>query len=449
MRLKQVASLFMAMTMATGVLTGCGGGSNTETAAAKKADAVTTAGGAGVETEAVQTSMYEVTEPTTIEYWYNGSDTTEYYDALAERFNASQDMVTVVPVSVLDYGTINEKITAAQAAGTGLPGVCLASIDGFANYLNSEVPEPLDPYFEAFDVDTSDFIDAFKEAGSYNGMLYGVPHGISVAAFYYNKDRLAEVGLDKFPETWDEFKVWVKEVTEKTGKTAYTCAAMQNNILYNFMTNWGGELIKEDGTCGFDNETLKQYIREMKELVDAGYVEWSLEGVGSVTNKFMAQDIMCMNISCTTYSKCQNLDFEVGLGWNYTGEKGISSTSGSCMFIPAEQDQMHKNAAFQFIKFLSSAEENFEWAKYSSYLVTHKSVVADDTKMEEIYQALPEMKKIYGNTENYIRKVQSPYYNKAMKPFMEAISQIILENADFESTWSSMIENVNYILAGN
>ena len=36
-----------------------------------------------------------------------------------------------------------------------------------------------------------------------------------------------------------------------------------------------------------------------------------------------------------------------------------------------------------------------------------------------------------------------------MKPFMEAINQIILENADFDETWNNMLEEVNYVLAGN
>lgn len=453
MKVKKVVSLFMAMTMTAGLLAGCSSSEKETTAAATAAKteaAATKAVSAEAAAEtAAEASMYEVTEPTTIEYWYNGSATVEYYDELAARFNASQDMITVVPVSITDYTAINEKMAAAQAAGTGLPGLCLASVDGFATYMTSGVAEPLDAYCEAFDVDTSDFVDAFREVATYDGVMYGIPHGVSVATFYYNKDRLAEVGLDKFPETWEEFKTWVKDVTEATGKTAYTCAAMQNNILYNFATNWGGELIKEDGTCGFDSEVLKQYIKEMKELVDAGYVEWSLEGVGPVGNKFLAQDIMCINISCTNYSQYQGSDFEIGLGWNYTGEKGISSVAGSCMFIPAELDQMSKNAAFQFAKFLSSAEENLEWAKYSSYLVTHKSTIADEGKMEEIYEALPEMKMVYENSDNYVKKVQTPYFSKAMKPFMEAINQIILEDADFDETWNAMLDEVNYVLAGN
>ena len=142
-------------------------------------------------------------------------------------------------------------------------------------------------------------------------------------------------------------------------------------------------------------------------------------------------------------------DVEVGLAWNYTAEHGISSVAGSWMFIPSGQDQMSKNAAFVFAQYLSSADVNLEWAKFSSYLATHKSTIADDAKMADIYEALPEMKMVYENSDNYIEKIKTPYFSKAMKPFMEAINQIILEGADFDETWNGMLEEVNYILAGN
>ncbi len=461
MKNRKLLSLFAAAAVTAGALGGCGGGSTQATPAASEAQgeqkteagqktegqtgtsAGETSGSAG------EGSPYEVTEPITIEYWYNSAVNEDFYNKLAEDFNSSQEYITVVPVCGGDYNSISEKLTAAQAAGTGLPGLCLMSVDRIAVYMDSGVCEPLDPYCEAYGVDTSDFIDAFMNGGTYEGVTYGFPHGVSVATFYYNRDELAKVGLDTFPTTWEEFKTWCREVHEKTGKTAYTCACMQNNILYNFSYNWGGRLVKEDGTTGFDSETLKQYIREMKEMVDAGYVEWSLEGVEAVGNKFLNGDTMCINISCTDYSHYTDNDFEVGLAWNYTGEHGISSVAGSLMFIPSGLDQESKNAAFVFAKYLSSPDVNLEWAKFSSYLATHKSTIADESKMAEIYEALPEMKMVYENSDNYIEKIKTPYFSKAMKPFMEAINQIILEGADFDETWNNMLEEVNYVLAGN
>ena len=453
MRNKRMAALCVTAVMAISVLEGCGKKESPAdtTAAAKEGqkpgtEAVNTAGGSEADSAG---DLYEVTEPVTIEYWYNGSGNEEFYKKLAEDFHSSHENITVVPVCGADYNTIGEKLTAAQAAGTGLPGLCLMSVDRLPVYMESGVCEPLDGYCEYYGVDTSDFVDAFMDGATYEGVSYAFPHGVSVATFYYNKDELSKVGLDKFPSTWDEFRTWCREVYEKTGKTAYTCACMQNNILYNFAYNWGGVLIKEDGTTGFDSEVLKQYIREMKELVDAGYVEWSLEGVEAVGNKFLNGDTMCMNISCTSYSKYTEEDFYVGMAWNYMGEHNISSVAGSCMFIPAQLDQMSKNAAFLFAQYLSSPDINFEWAKYSSYLATHKSTIADEAKMEEIYKALPEMRMVYANSDHYIEKIKTPYFTKAMKPFMEAINQIILEDADFDEAWNHMLDEVNYVLAGN
>lgn len=463
MRKRRILSLVTAAALTAAALGGCGSSGNGGSGSGSSDSAGTTAAQttaaakeeqkgdtkAPVESEAAAASEYEVTEPVSIEFWYNGSVNEEFYNNLAAEFNASQENITVVPICGGDYSAIKEKMTAAQAAGSGLPGVCLMDVVSLVTYMENGVCEPLDAYCDAYGIDTSDFIDAFMNAGTYDGGTYAFPHGISVATFYYNRDELAKVGLDQFPATWDEFKTWCKDVYEKTGKTAYTCACMQNNILYNFTYNWGADLVKEDGTSGFDNETLKTYIKDIKEMVDAGYIEWSLEGVEAVGNKFLNGDTMAINISCTDYGNYVDNEFEVGLAWNYTAEKGISSVAGSLMFIPSGLDQASKNAAFVFAKYLSDADVNLEWAKFSSYLATHKSTITDEAKMGEIYEALPEMKMVYENYDNYIEKPKTTYFSKAMKPYMEAISQIILEDADFDETWAGMLEEVNYVLAGN
>lgn len=458
MKAKRILSLLMSAVLVGGLLAACGSGSGSseETTAAAGASTTAAAGGTATEaagggetTAAVDGSIYEVTEPIEVEYWYGSSRDEAYYNDLAEKFNASQEYVTVKPISFIDYSAITEQLSAAQAAGTGLPALTQMSVDQLATYMDSGVCEPLDGYLDYYGVDTDDFVDAFRDVGTWNGSTYGMPNGVSVAVFFYNKSALAEYGLDKFPETWEEFKTWVKDVHDATGKVAYTCAAKQSNILYNFLINWGGSLVKEDGTSGFDNETLKQYIKEMKELVDAGYVEWSMEGVEAVGNKFLTQETMCVNISCTSYDAYITDDFDVAVGWNYMGEKNISSVAGSYIFIPAQLSQQEKNAGFLFMNYLTSPDQNLDWVKATSYLVTHKSVIEDEAKMQEVYDTLPEMKTVYDHWDDYIKKEQSPYFAKVMKPYMEAICQIILENADFDETWSGMLEEVNYILAGN
>ena len=445
MKTRKILAMLLALVMMLSMVA-CGG----QAPAEEDAEVPATQGGiAAVETSPnIEVSKYAVTEPVAIEYWHSSAEGTpeyDYYVALCEKFNKSQDMVTVTPVYAGAYNDIMTSLGAAIQAQEGVPGVCQINVENLFNAMDIGLMEPLQDYCAANDVDTGDFIDAFIDVCTADNNLYALPHGISVAVFLYNKTLLSEVGLDTFPTTMEEFKTWAKEVYEKTGKKAYVCSCNQANILYNFAVNWGGTLVNEDGTTGFTNETVQGYVADLKELHDAGYIEWSNEKTGALNTLFKNGDVMALNISCTTYATLMNNpnNYEIGIGWNYECAEGISSVAGSYCFIPAELDQNTKNASFQFLQYMTNAENNYEWAGISSYMVSHKSVIADEEKMASIYEKLPEMVKVYSNTEKFVKKQPTVVYSDIMKVFMTGVAQIIIEGADPAATWAQIEADMN------
>ena len=446
MKTRKILALLLVLVMMLGMVA-CGG----QAPAEEEVAPVATEGGiASVETSPnIEVSKYAVTEPVTIEYWHSSGEGTpeyEYYVNLCEKFNKSQDMVTVVPVFAGDYNGIMTSLGAAIQAGEGIPGVCQINVENLFNAMDIGLMEPLQDYCAANDVDTGDFVDAFIDVCTADGNLYALPHATSVAVFLYNKTLLSEVGLDTFPTNMEEFKTWAKEVYEKTGKKAYICSCNQANILYNFAINWGGTLVKEDGTTDFTNETVQSYVADLKELHDAGYIEWSNEKTGALNTMFKNGDVMALNISCTTYATLMNNpnNYEIGMAWNYECAEDISSVAGAFAFIPSEiKDQNTKNAAFQFLQFMTNAENNLEWAGVSSYMVSHKSVINDPEKMAGIYEKLPEMTTVYNNTEKFVKKQPTVVYSNIMKIFMTGVAQIIIEGADPAATWAQIEADMN------
>ena len=69
------------------------------------------------------------------------------------------------------------------------------------------------------------------------------------------------------------------------------------NMLGNVLLNFGGTMMKEDDPTktGFDNEHLVQRRKEMKELVAAGYVEWTWGDVKRVAT--VAGNCLCVSES--------------------------------------------------------------------------------------------------------------------------------------------------------
>ena len=84
---------------------------------------------------AVDASMYEVTEPITIQWWNSIEDqNAQTVEDVVSAFNSSQDLITVEAVYVGSYGQVNEALVAAHAAGTGLPAVTVANTPYVAEY---------------------------------------------------------------------------------------------------------------------------------------------------------------------------------------------------------------------------------------------------------------------------------------------------------------------------
>lgn len=465
MKLKKLVALLLAALMAMSTLAGCGNSSNTDTTTTAQTETTKAdAGTSATETTPAETepdySMYEVTEPTTIQFWHNGQMNYDFYCELADEFNKSQDMVTVEVVCPGSYDAIKEQLTAANVAGTGLPGLACMNFPAVPNYYLSGVFEELTPYLAANGVSTDDILDGLMEQVTIDGDISSMPWGPSAVTYYYNKTELAKHGLDKFPETWDELKVWVKDVTEATGKPAMTYGASDMNPLYGLLLNFGGDLLDPDDPTktALDNESLVTRLKELGELIKAGYIVWSLEKSAINANAFIVGDTMVWTESCTNYdSYLESMaaipaeqQFEIGMAWVFGDVSRYATVAGASLVMPANISQMEKNAAGKFLAFLMDPEVQARWAEFSGYILIHESNINNSAVVNQICDTLPEMVNIYPYLlTDYTLKPQTEFYDAATKEWKTAMQMIYIEGADFDSTYSAMIDAVEYILAGN
>ena len=133
--MKKALAIMLTAAMGCGMLSGCSGGGSTGGGAVQQttqaAQAAGDSGSSSGETSAapaVDASMYEVTEPITIQWWHSIEDqNAQTVEDVVSAFNSSQDLITVEAVYVGSYGQVNEALVAAHAAGTGLPAVTVAN----------------------------------------------------------------------------------------------------------------------------------------------------------------------------------------------------------------------------------------------------------------------------------------------------------------------------------
>ena len=141
-------------------------------------------------------------------------------------------------------------------------------------------------------------------------------------------------------------------------------------------------------------------------------------------------------------------DFEVNTAVGITGtdQPPITTSSGAALVIYAGNDQAVKNAAFQFATYLTSAENIAQWAVDTCMYPVRKSVL-ESGALEALYEDYPGSRNVFDNAANVVAKNKSPAMQSCMEVVVDALGQILKGDADIESTWATMKEEVDYMLA--
>ena len=223
-------------------------------------------------------------QTTEIVFWHSftGDDEAALL-AQIEAFQAEYPYIAVKPQYIGGYNDIHTELASANAAGVGVPALCVINVPRLTSYAKDDVVEDLNPYIEAFadQINFADFYDGMTTAMNNDGKQTALPFGQSGQIFYYNKTLLSELGVT-FPEKLEDMDAFLKTVSEATGKPALEIHGADNAYFYCMFCNLGAYMIDVDtNTTGLDAEVALDLIKRIRSWVDAGYVKWVDTDVGN------------------------------------------------------------------------------------------------------------------------------------------------------------------------
>ncbi|CAB1056667.1 hypothetical protein D1BOALGB6SA_1404 [Olavius sp. associated proteobacterium Delta 1] len=104
-------------------------------------------------------------------------------------------------------------------AKSATPDVIEGLLEDTAVYVQKNLIEPLDSYFNSWD-EKGQFIESTLAPLKINGKLYGLPYNTNARAMVYRKDIFEKNNL-AIPKTWDELIQTARKITELTGKKTH------------------------------------------------------------------------------------------------------------------------------------------------------------------------------------------------------------------------------------
>lgn len=361
--MKKILAWSMAVLMAAGSLTGCGGsGQETATAAPQAESAAggetsgeTSGGGSGASAAAGDEALSgELT------VMLNNAFTALEDPAVLKAADAFEELHPGVTITIegLSGSELISKFTTSAMAGSGPDVVALDNSGWPIDLAAMGLILPLDERIEASE---NDYLQGPLESGMYEGNYYSVPWYFNNTGLYYNKRILEEIGKTEPPADWAEFEEDIKLATEKgyAGVSTRLDGYAVFNMFFaadNPVIDTTGEkpvvtVLEDSGKEAFNFWTglHTKYHAFPEGMKDAS--DWA-----TAYTTFVSDDCLFFICGDWAYTNIEsgNPDMEFGLAPMPKGKVQAVCLGGYNLSINANTE--NEALAWAFIEYLTSAE---------------------------------------------------------------------------------------------
>ncbi len=386
--------------------------------------------------------------PIELKFWslFTGGDG-EFFDAMIKAFNESQDEIVMVN-DMVKFDNYYTKLTTALAAGNA-PDVIVVHQGNLLNYVPSGSLLALDEYVS--DEMLADFQTAPLEACRFDGKLYSLPLDVHPIVMYYNKDILAQAGIDKLPTTAEEFTAASEQILAKTGKwgmaidntTGTYKAYTLTRLFMSMMAQQGGSLLSSDNTkANFNNEYGVKALTWLQDLVHESKVNPNELDYDAAMNVFKLGDAaFYFNGVWATgaLEGVEGLNFGAAPLPAFMGQSAAWAGSHT-LAIPVQknQDPAKVEAAVTFIDWMTSHGEM--WAK-AGHIPTRKSVAEKDDM-----KALPYRSDYAAAAAFALETPRTPAWEEIYGTMSDMLEAAVTKNLDAATALKDMETTVNNII---
>ena len=318
----------------------------------------------------------EIKNPVEITFWHamNG-DQEKSLQGLVDNFQKENPNIKVILQNQSSYPDLQQKITATTASPKDLPTMTQAYPDWLLNAIDENLVLDLKPYIEnetlKFD-NYDDIVKGFREASTLDGKIYGIPFNKSTEVLWYNKTLFDKLNL-KVPKTYEEFKDVAEDIKEKANIVGGGFDSL-SNYYTTYLKNEGVTFdSKLDPTSDKSEKAVDYYLDGVKK----GY--FRIAGTDKYLSAPFGNETIAMfvgsNASETFVKQGVNNKFEIGVA-PYPAKEVMQQGTDLFVFNSATAEQ--KTAAYEFLKFLTTKDNQITWATQTGYIPVRESAINSD-----------------------------------------------------------------------
>ncbi|MFP7254089.1 ABC transporter substrate-binding protein [Terribacillus goriensis] len=344
---------------------------------------------------------------TEIIFWHAmGGELEASVNEIVDEYNNSQDKYTVKPVY---QGSYEESLTKLNTvAGTAdAPAVTQIFEAGTKQMIDSGNIQPVQKFIDEENYDTSQWEENISSYYQVDGEQYSMPFNSSTPVLVYNKDAFKEAGLDpeQAPRTYSELKEAAEKLTIKEGdKTSQYGLSILNYgwFFEELLATQGGMFVdKENGREGeatkasFNDEKGQKVFELISDMYEAGTFYNSGQNWDDMRASFQTGTMaMMLDSSAGIKGLVDNADFEVGVAYlphpDDVDPQGVI-IGGASLWMAKDIDENQQQAAWDFMKYLSTAEVQAKWHVESGYFAINPAAYEEEIVKQE-WEKYPQLK---------------------------------------------------------
>ena len=380
----------------------------------------------------------------TVEFQQRSEVTDEYFRSLVSDFQAGSASVDVIAGDV---------IWGAEFASNGW----IQDLSGrmYSDY-SPQVPDA--------------FLDAPLSSVSYQNSLWGVPWFTDVGVLYYRQDLLEEAGLGDAPSTWSGLKDIATQVKEQTGTQygfVFQGGEYEGGVVngLEYIWNAGGNVLDGNistsapGTpvelspnfVSIDNQASIQGLSTERSMVAdnvaprevAEFTETDSNDAFNAGNAVFQRGWPFMYATFGTEDSQISQD-QVGIAPLPTQEEGQQSWSclgGWNMYMNASSQ--NKDAAWEFIKFMTAPEQQKFRATEGSFLPTLSNLYED----QEVRNQVPVVDLAGDVVQDDARsRPVTPYYSVISSRLAGGFNSVLTGDTDPEQAVQNLSQEIQNII---
>ena len=324
----------------------------------------------------------KVTKKTTVVFWHGMQGQQETtLKKLAKEFETKNSNIKIKLEQQGDYDNLQAKLNSTMQSPKNLPTITQAYPGWLQSAAKNKMLVNLTPYINNKEVGwgsvaASEIKQGMLDGAQINGTQYGIPFNKSIEVLIYNPDMLKKYGITKVPSTNAELKQAAQTIYQKSDhKVVGAGFDNLNNYYVLGMKNEGQNFSSKVDFTGKESSRVLDYFVKGEK---AGY--FRMPGSDKYLYVPFTNKKLAMFVTSSSTETWIKQAAKKGFKYEVAARPGkYTMQQGTDIYMFSHASAMEKAAAFKFMKYLSSKENQIKWAKETGYIPVNE----DATKSAE------------------------------------------------------------------